>query len=150
MVKGKTHAQAVATADELGVPLGEFCDAAVAYFAQRGLDPRSDHAREGAQIIGEVRKLGDRLFRFLQVQEQGLLLPLVQQVVQASLRADSARRQAGRALLSQEKMLGQFEEWEQSQQDMLLELEDKIMQKLVDDWAKSKGSRGGIASETKS
>lgn len=145
VISGKVHGQATATAAELGMPLGEFCDAAVGYFAQRGLDPRSTHAREGAQMIGEIRKLGDRLFSFLQVQEQGLLLPLLRSVLQGNVRADSARRQAGRTLLlSLGKDGDEMAQWEQDQQTMMSDLTDKALQHIINDWVQRKASKGQL------
>jgi len=69
-------------------------DSAVHYFAERGLDPAEVHEREGARILQEVRRLGDRVFSYLQDQErhvhQAVLHELVrtrvtQQVVLAAL-----------------------------------------------------------------
>lgn len=61
----------------LGVTRTEYADAAIRYFAERGLNPSEAQAREGQLIMAEVKRLGDRVFSYLQEQERGILLEML-------------------------------------------------------------------------
>jgi hypothetical protein len=62
-----------------------YLDAAVHYFGERGLDPVATHEREGAAILREVKRLGDRVFSYLQDQEQGVHQALLEEVVRGRI-----------------------------------------------------------------
>ena len=68
---------------ELKVSSTKYASAAIAYFTERGLDPISNHQREGVVIQAKVDKradqlqeqittLGDRLFGFMKQQERNM------------------------------------------------------------------------------
>lgn len=76
-VSGPAHRLVGAEAARLGLTRTEYADAAIRYFAERSLNPVEAQAREGQLIMAEVRRLGDRVFSYLQEQERGLLLELV-------------------------------------------------------------------------
>ena len=86
-VSGPAHRLVKAESARLGLTRTEYADAAIRYFAERSLNPVEAQAREGQLIMAEVKRLGDRVFSYLQEQERGLLLEMVrsqlrQQVVQ--------------------------------------------------------------------
>jgi signal recognition particle GTPase len=91
-VTAGTHKKASAAAAELDVPLQEYADAAVAYFAERGLNPLSDRVREGVQILTQLQKMGDRVFGFMQEQERTLWMTMFETQVRALLEASVTRR----------------------------------------------------------
>jgi hypothetical protein len=76
-VSGPAHRLVGAEAARLGLTRTEYADAAIRYFAERGLNPVEAQAREGQLIMAEVKRLGDRVFAYLQEQERGILLELV-------------------------------------------------------------------------
>ena len=76
-VSGPTHRMVGAESARLGVTRTEYADAAIRYFAERGLNPVESKAREGQLIMAEVKRLGDRVFSYLQEQERGLLLEML-------------------------------------------------------------------------
>lgn len=76
-VSGPTHRMVGAESARLGVTRTEYADAAIRYFAERGLNPVESQAREGQLIMAEVKRLGDRVFSYLQEQERGLLLEML-------------------------------------------------------------------------
>jgi hypothetical protein len=61
-----TYRKAEATAAEVGASLRTYASAAVQYFATRGLDPRETEARKEQLIMQQIKKLGDRVFGFMQ------------------------------------------------------------------------------------
>jgi hypothetical protein len=77
VVSGPAHRLVGAEAARLGLTRTEYADAAIRYFAERSLNPVEAQAREGQLIMAEVKRLGDRVFSYLQEQERGLLLELV-------------------------------------------------------------------------
>ena len=76
-VSGPAHRLVGAESARLGLTRTEYADAAIRYFAERNLNPVEAQAREGQLIMAEVKRLGDRVFSYLQEQERGLLLELV-------------------------------------------------------------------------
>lgn len=76
-VSGPAHRLVGAEASRLGITRTEYADAAIRYFAERGLNPVESQAREGQLIMAEVKRLGDRVFSYLQEQERGLLLEML-------------------------------------------------------------------------
>jgi hypothetical protein len=62
-----------------------YLEAAIHYFAERGMDPAEMHEREGALILQEVRRLGDRVFSYLQDQEQHVHQSLLQELVRTRI-----------------------------------------------------------------
>ncbi|GAC1371362.1 MAG: hypothetical protein NVS3B25_17750 [Hymenobacter sp.] len=76
-VSGPAHRLVGAESARLGMTRTEYADAAIRYFAERSLNPVEAQAREGQLIMAEVKRLGDRVFSYLQEQERGLLLELV-------------------------------------------------------------------------
>jgi hypothetical protein len=55
----------------------------VDYFSQRGLNPVLEATRPTEIVVAEIRRLGNRLFGFLQEQERGILLPLLEELVRS-------------------------------------------------------------------
>jgi|GEM_PF-6302154 len=76
-VSGPAHRMVGAEAARLGVTRTEYADAAIRYFAERGLNPVETQAREGQLIMAEVKRLGDRVLSYLREQERGILLELL-------------------------------------------------------------------------
>ncbi|GAB3843046.1 hypothetical protein [Hymenobacter jeollabukensis] len=76
-VSGPAHRLVGAEAARLGITRTEYADAAIRYFAERGLNPVESQAREGQLIMAEVKRLGDRVFAYLQEQERGILLEML-------------------------------------------------------------------------
>ncbi|MDU0372005.1 BfmA/BtgA family mobilization protein [Hymenobacter endophyticus] len=130
-ISGVTHRQASVVAKDLGVPIGEYVDAAVSYFAERGLDPRSIKARESVVIIDEIRKSTDRLFRFLQVQEMGILLPMARVMFDALHHANASRRQSLRTLLTLQRQFDTFDYHNQEGEKAILNQSEAGMDLLL-------------------
>ena len=63
--------------------MGEFCAAAIDYFCENGLNPQLETTRPTEVVVAEIRKLGNRLFGFLQEQERGILAPLLEELVRS-------------------------------------------------------------------
>lgn len=76
-VSGPAHRLVGAEAARLGLTRTEYADAAIRYFAERSLNPVEAQAREGQLIMTEVKRLGDRVFSYLQEQERGVLLEML-------------------------------------------------------------------------
>jgi hypothetical protein len=131
LIQATTHRQAVIVADEFDCTLGEYANAAVAYFAERGLDPRSVKARESVIIIDEIRKSTDRLFRYLQVQEAGLLLPMARIMLEALNHSAAGRRQSLRMLLQQVGQLESFDRQNATGEEFIEKQSDAGMQLLI-------------------
>ncbi|MBC6992162.1 BfmA/BtgA family mobilization protein [Hymenobacter sp. BT491] len=86
------HRKAEAAATEVGTSLGVYTSAAVEYFATRGLDPRETEAREGQLIMQQIKKLGDRVFGFLQEQERTLLTAMLEEMLRTRITLDRVLR----------------------------------------------------------
>ncbi|AIZ65423.1 hypothetical protein PK28_17300 (plasmid) [Hymenobacter sp. DG25B] len=76
-VSGPAHRLVGAESARLGLTRTEYADAAIRYFGERGLNPVESQAREGQLIMAEVKRLGDRVFSYLQEQERGVLLEML-------------------------------------------------------------------------
>lgn len=76
-VSGPAHRLVGAESARLGLTRTEYADAAIRYFAERSLNPVEAQAREGQLIMAEVKRLGDRMFSYLQEQERGVLLEML-------------------------------------------------------------------------
>lgn len=87
-----THRKGEAAAIGMGTSLGIYASAAVEYFAARGLDPRETEAREGQLIMQQIKKLGDRVFGFLQEQERGLLTGILEEMLRTRITLDRVLR----------------------------------------------------------
>ena len=85
-----SHKRANEAAAKLGLGLGEFCSAAIDYFAERGLDPTAEMSRPTEVMVAEIRKLGHRLFGFLQEQERGVLLPILAELIRTRALTEEA------------------------------------------------------------
>ncbi|GAB2961720.1 hypothetical protein GCM10027048_32460 [Hymenobacter coalescens] len=81
-----------AAAAEVGASFGAYASAAVDYFATRGLDPRETEAREGQLIMQQIKKLGDRVFSFLQEQERTLLTAMLEEMLRTRITLDRVLR----------------------------------------------------------
>jgi transposase len=79
-------------AKRLGINQGEYTAASVSYFAKRGLDPLDTDAREGQLIIQQVKKLGDRVFSYLQEEERSLLIPMLEEMLRTRVTLDRLLR----------------------------------------------------------
>ncbi|GAA3932146.1 hypothetical protein [Hymenobacter algoricola] len=93
-VSGPAHRQVGAESSRLGLTRTEYADAAIRYFAERGLNPVEAQAREGQLIMAEIKRLGDRVFSYLQEQERGLLL----EMVRSQLRQQAVQEQTLRVV----------------------------------------------------
>ena len=62
------------------------------YFAERWLHPVEDVAREGQLIMQQVKKLGDRVFGYLQEQERSLLLPILEEMLRSRVTLERVLR----------------------------------------------------------
>ncbi|RYU84767.1 BfmA/BtgA family mobilization protein [Hymenobacter persicinus] len=86
------HRKAEAAAAEVGASLGVYASAAVEYFATRGLDPRETEAREGQLIMQQIKKLGNRVFGFMQEQERTLLTPMLEEMLRTRITLERVLR----------------------------------------------------------
>ncbi|GAA4389533.1 BfmA/BtgA family mobilization protein [Hymenobacter koreensis] len=86
------HRKAEAAAAEVGTSLGVYASAAVEYFAARGLDPRETDAREGQLIMQQIKKLGDRVFGFMQEQERTLLTAMLEEMLRTRITLERVLR----------------------------------------------------------
>jgi len=85
-----SHREAVEAAKANKLSVGRFCVAAMHYFAQRGLNPVTEHTRQTEVLVSEIRKVGNRLFGFLQEQERGLFMPLLEELIRARMLQEEA------------------------------------------------------------
>ena len=91
-LENSTHRKGEAAASGVGTTLGIYASAAVEYFAVRGLDPRETEAREGQLIMQQIKKLGDRVFGFLQEQERSLLTGMLEEMLRTRITLDRVLR----------------------------------------------------------
>lgn len=76
----------------LGVSQNGYTTANVLYFAKRGLNPLETEAREGQLIMQKVKKLGDRVFRYMQEEERGLLTPMLEEMLRSRITLERVLR----------------------------------------------------------
>jgi hypothetical protein len=79
-------------AKRLKISQAEYTAAAVRYFAERGLHPVEDVAREGQLIMLEVKKLGNRIFSYMQVEERTILVPMLEEMLRSRVTLDRVLR----------------------------------------------------------
>jgi len=102
-LKAATHKAASAAAVTCKLSLQEYTEAALNHFTSRQLNPVEIEAREGQLIMQElnkqtgltmqqVKKLGDRVFSYLQVQERGLLVPMLHEMLRTRITLDRVLR----------------------------------------------------------
>lgn len=99
----QAHQLLTTEAKKLQMTQGDYTAACVRYFAERGLNPAEVDAREGQLIMQEinkhsglstqqVKKLGDRIFSYLQVQERELLVPMLHEMLRTRVTLDRVLR----------------------------------------------------------
>ena len=91
-VKPTSHSAATKAAAKFEMSLGEFTEAALDYFTSRQLNPVGDVAREGQLIMLQVKKLGDRIFRYMQEEERSLLVPMLEEMLRSRVTLDRVLR----------------------------------------------------------
>jgi len=91
-VKHTSHSAAMKAAAAFEMPLGEFTEAALDYFTSRQLNPVDDVAREGQLIMQQVKKLGDRIFSYMQEEERSLLVPMLEEMLRSRVTLDRVLR----------------------------------------------------------
>jgi len=91
-VPAATHFLLSKEAKRLQISQADYTGAAVRYFAERGLHPVEDVAREGQLIMQQVKKLGDRVFGYLQEQERSLLLPILEEMLRSRVTLERVLR----------------------------------------------------------
>jgi len=79
-------------AKRLKMSQAEYTAAAISYFAQRGLNPAETDSREGQIIMQQVKKLGDRVFSYMQVQERSVLLPMLEEMLRSRITLERVLR----------------------------------------------------------
>ena len=87
-IKPSIHKAASSAAATHKLSLTEYTEAALDYFTSRQLNPADDVAREGQLIMQQVKKLGDRIFSYHQVQERDLLLPMLLEMLRTRITLD--------------------------------------------------------------
>ena len=87
-----THYLLSKEAKRLQISQADYTGAAIRYFAQRGLHPAEDVAREGQLIMQQVKKLGDRVFGYLQEEERSLLLPMLAEMLRSRVTLERVLR----------------------------------------------------------
>ncbi|GAA4366132.1 hypothetical protein GCM10023185_37050 [Hymenobacter saemangeumensis] len=87
-----THHLLSKEAKRLQISQADYTGAAVRYFAERGLHPVDDVAREGQLIMQQVKKLGDRVFGYLQEEERSLLLPMLAEMLRSRVTLERVLR----------------------------------------------------------
>ena len=79
-------------AKRLKMSQADYTAAAVSYFAQRGLNPAETESREGQLIMQQVKKLGDRVFSYMQVQERSVLIPMLDEMLRSRITLERVLR----------------------------------------------------------
>ena len=87
-----SHASATKAAAACGISLSEYTEAALGYFTSRQLNPVGDVAREGELIMLQVKKLGDRIFSYMQEEERSLLVPMLEEMLRSRVTLDRVLR----------------------------------------------------------
>ena len=91
-VNASSHGAATKAATRLKMSLGEYTEAALDYFTSRQLNPADDVAREGQLIMQQVKKLGDRVFSYMQEEERSLLLPMLEEMLRSRITLERVLR----------------------------------------------------------
>ena len=87
-----SHASATKAAAACGLTLSEYTEATLGYFTSRQLNPVDDVAREGQLIMQQVKKLGDRIFSYMQEEERSLLVPMLEELLRSRVTLDRVLR----------------------------------------------------------
>ncbi len=112
-IHADTHHLLTKESKRLGLTAVEYLDAAISYFGIRGLNPVEIEAREGALIMQDIKRLGDRIFGYMQEQERGLFVIMLEEMIRSRVTTD-------RVLRLQEVILSTFHD------DELRKNKDKI------------------------
>ena len=91
-VGATSHASAIKAAAACGLTLSEYTEATLDYFTSRQLNPVDDVAREGQLIMQQVKKLGDRIFSYMQEEERSLLVPMLEEMLRSRVTLDRVLR----------------------------------------------------------
>ncbi|OGX87134.1 hypothetical protein BEN47_11680 [Hymenobacter lapidarius] len=91
-VAPSSHASATKAAAACGLSLSEYTEATLGYFTSRQLNPVGDVAREGELIMLQVKKLGDRIFSYMQEEERSLLVPMLEEMLRSRVTLDRVLR----------------------------------------------------------
>ena len=91
-VKLTSHRAATKAAERFSMTLGEYTEAALDYFTSRQLNPADDVAREGQLIMQQVKKLGDRIFAYMQEEERSLLVPMLEEMLRSRITLERVLR----------------------------------------------------------
>ncbi|QNE42294.1 hypothetical protein F1C16_21970 (plasmid) [Hymenobacter sp. NBH84] len=91
-VPAETHHLLSKEAKRLQISQADYTGAAIRYFAERGLHPVEDVAREGQLIMQQVKKLGDRVFGYLQEEERSLLIPMLAEMLRSRVTLERVLR----------------------------------------------------------
>lgn len=91
-VPADTHHLLSKEAKRLQISQADYTGAAIRYFAERGLHPVEDVAREGQLIMQQVKKLGDRVFGYLQEEERSLLIPMLAEMLRSRVTLERVLR----------------------------------------------------------
>lgn len=86
------HTLLVKEVKRLDLSQADYVTASVRYFAERGLNPIETEAREGQLIMQQVKKLGDRIFGYMQEEERGLLMPMLEEMLRTRITIDRVLR----------------------------------------------------------
>lgn len=105
-VKPTSHSAAAKAAAAFDMSLGEFTEAALDYFTSRQLNPVDDVAREGQLIMQQVKKLGDRIFSYMQEEERSLLVPMLEEMLRSRVTLDRVLRMNEILVASLNQQLG--------------------------------------------
>ncbi|MFB9865678.1 hypothetical protein [Rufibacter immobilis] len=120
----------------------DYIDAAIRYFSLRGLNPVEVEAREGTLILQEVKRLGDRLLIYMQEEERGVLLPMLEELVRIRLTSERILR-LEEVLLStfpEEELKGKKGKVEQlrSQNESAIQAQVRSVMELANDHVRGK------------
>jgi hypothetical protein len=91
-VNSTSHRAATKAAAACHLTLGEYTEAALDYFTSRQLNPVDNVAREGQLIRQQVKKLGDRVFGYLQEEERSLLIPMLEEMLRSRITLERVLR----------------------------------------------------------
>jgi len=115
-----THTLAAKEAVRWKLSIQAYTDAAVRYFATRKLNPADTVAREGELIMGQLHQVGERVFRYLQEQEQGVHAEVLAELVQARITQE-------RTLQMLAAVVGRLNNWApQDTQELLCTAQEEV------------------------